>query len=109
MGKGLQRAYRHLRPQVGAADADVDDVGDGRIRNAHCFSIARHGVQGLCVDLGCLAATNLVAPQSAFTGHYWISQQPMGNGPLLGRVDGLPSKQRIAVFREAALHGQFEQ
>ena len=27
---GLQRLADHARPQVGAADADVDDVGDGR-------------------------------------------------------------------------------
>ena len=26
----VERQHRHLRPEVGAADADVDDVGDAR-------------------------------------------------------------------------------
>ena len=43
-GEGVQRQYRHLRPQIRAANADVDDVGDGGIRT-HRFGVGQHGVQ----------------------------------------------------------------
>ena len=43
-GKFSQRQHRHLRPQVRAANADVDDIGDGRV-TAHLLRIGQHGVQ----------------------------------------------------------------
>ncbi len=37
----IECQHRHLRPQVGAANADVDDVGDGRIQ-AHRLRKRQH-------------------------------------------------------------------
>ena len=41
-GEFRQRQRHHLRPQVRAADADVDDIGDRSIR-AHLLGVGEHG------------------------------------------------------------------
>ena len=41
---GRQRTHRHLRPEVGATDADVNDVGVSGI-GAHPLGEIEHGVQ----------------------------------------------------------------
>ena len=42
-GKFVQRQHRHLRPEVRAADADVDNVGD-RVIGAHLLRVSQHRV-----------------------------------------------------------------
>ncbi len=48
MGKCAQRAAHHLGPQIGAADADIDDIGDrlaamaGPVAGAHPIGKAVH-------------------------------------------------------------------
>ena len=51
--KFIERQHRHLRPQIRAANADIDNVGDGRVM-AHLLCIGQHGFQrglnlGFCV------------------------------------------------------------
>ena len=43
-GKGSQRQYRHLWPQVRAADADVDHIGDARV-STHRLRVGQHRIQ----------------------------------------------------------------
>ena len=42
--KLIKRQHGHLRPEVGAANADIDNVGDACIRT-HCFRKVQHGVE----------------------------------------------------------------
>ena len=44
-GEFTERQRHHLRPEIRAADADVDDVGDGMLR-AHLLGVGEHGAQG---------------------------------------------------------------
>ena len=44
--KRVEPQHRHLRPEVGAAYADVDDVGDGLVQT-HLLCVGQHGGQGL--------------------------------------------------------------
>ncbi len=43
--KFIQRQHRHLRPEVGAADADVHHVGDGGV-GTHLLGLGQHGLAG---------------------------------------------------------------
>jgi acetyl esterase/lipase len=43
-GVGVQRAHGHLRTQVAAADADVDDVGDVGV-GPYLLGVGQHGVE----------------------------------------------------------------
>jgi hypothetical protein len=42
---GAQRLHHHARPQVGAADADVDDVGDGAVGTHRFGKIEQIGLR----------------------------------------------------------------
>ena len=42
--KAIQRQHGHLRAEVRAANANVDDVGDGRV-SPHGLCIGQHGIQ----------------------------------------------------------------
>ncbi len=42
--KSIQGQHRHLRPEVGATDADVDDVRQLRI-GAHRLGIGQHRIE----------------------------------------------------------------
>ena len=103
MRKRLQGQHSHLRPQVGAADADVDDVGD-RVVGANLLSVSQHGIER-GVDLG-----KFFGFQRAGGGCIGRrAQQHMPDRALLGGVDGLSRKHRVPVRRHAALLGQFQQ
>ncbi len=101
MRKRLQGEHRHLWPQVGAADTDVDDVGD-RFVGANLLSVRQHGIER-AVDFA-----QLLRLQRAGGGCMgWRAQQHMPDRALLGVVDGLAGKHRVPVRRHAALRGQF--
>jgi hypothetical protein len=104
----VERLHRHRGPEVGAADADVHDVGDGVVL-AHLLGDAQHGVQrGVhvaqalryyirsCLRLPCLRWSR-------------FSQQPVHHRALLGVVDGRAREHGVAVGRQAALARQLHQ
>ena len=46
VGEGVERQHRHLRPEVAAADADVDDMADATGGDvAHPLGVGQHGVE----------------------------------------------------------------
>ena len=104
----VKRQHRHLRPEVGAANADVDDVGDASIR-AHCFGKDQHGIQRgvhLVQRLGHVPVHRLCRHRRV---QRRCSQQPVHHGALLGGVDGLAGKHGIAVLGQPGLLRQFQQ
>ena len=100
-GKFSQRLHRHLRPQVRAANADVDHVGDALV-GAHLFGIGQHGVERF-VHLRQFSVPG--AGRFACCTRR-LAQQKMHHRPLLGVVDGLTGKHGIAQRRHTALAGQ---
>ncbi len=106
-GQVGQRVGRHARAQVGAADADVDDVGEGvvgvaaRGAGAHLFGEAAHAVE-LALHLG----VDLVAPGAA---GFAAAQRHVQHGAVFGGVDGVAAEHGLAPIGQAALRGEFEQ
>ena len=43
-GKRIQRQHRHLRPEVGATNANIHHIGDGAV-GPHGFGISQHRIQ----------------------------------------------------------------
>ena len=106
MRKTAQRAAHHLRAQVGAADADVDDVGDRLAGMAEPFAVA-HGVgEGLdagqhgmhvvtdilAIDVQCAAARR--------------AQGGVQHGAVFGHIDFFAGEHGIALRFDAALARQ---
>ena len=101
-GKGVQRQHRHLRPQVRAADADVDDVGDGAV-GTHALGIGQHGVQR-AVYLG--QRLRLMGAGRGRVGRG--AQERVPHLALLGGVDHFACKHGVAVRQQARLACQLE-
>jgi hypothetical protein len=100
-GEFGERQHRHLRAEVGAADADVDHVGD-RVVAAHLLGIGQHRVERfmhLAQLVGRLADLRIGGG----------AQQRVQHGAVFGVVDVLAREHRVAVRLEAALAGQREQ
>ena len=93
---GRQRERRHRRAEVGAADADVDDVGDrlaggaAGLAGAHRVGECRHGVQHR-VDL----RHDVVAVdrEALAVGR---PQRDVQHGAVLGDVDLLAGEHGVA-------------
>ena len=98
-----QRAVGHHRPEVGAADADVDDVGDrppGRalpLAGADGVGERAHPVEHL-VHLG--DDVDAVDDERAFARH---PQRHVQHGAVLGDVDLLAGEHRVAPLGDAGL------
>jgi hypothetical protein len=93
----LQRKHSHLRTQVRAADADVDDVGDARVR-AHLFGKREHRIQG-----------PVHLHRVGVPGIEGRAQQPMLHRPVLGAVDALAREHRVARAFHAAFTCKIQQ
>ena len=105
---GRERTRNHCGTQIGAADTDIDDIGDLATGNgvsagthrlgkfAHC---SHHLVDGghhiLAVDL------------DRFSGK--ITQCSMQDCPLLRRVDRFARKHRITARFDARRSRQFDE
>ncbi len=98
MHEGFERHHRHLRPEIAAADADVDDVADAAGRGvAHALDIRQHRVEH---------AVHLVGERSAAARR---AQRGMQHGAAFGGVDGRAGEHRVALRLDAALARQVVQ
>jgi hypothetical protein len=85
--------HRHLRPQVGAANADVDHIGDERVA-PHPLGQRQHGVQRLVhIAQGLLQCSITGQGCRQFTTISRHAQQPVHGRTVLGGVDGFAGKQ----------------
>ncbi len=104
-----QGLVRHHRPQVGPADADVDDVAD-RLAGVALPLPAAHpvGEVGHLVEHGMHLGHHVLAvhddglPLGGAQGH-------VQDGPLLGDVDLLPPKHGIDAGPQAGFLGQLQE
>ena len=91
-----QRAVGHLRPEIGAADADIDDVADalaavpGPGAGAHLVGEGRHPVEHR-VDLG---HDVLAVDEDRLAARR--PQRHMQHGAVLADVDLLAGEHRVA-------------
>jgi len=101
-----QRLVGHHRPEVGAADADVDHVADrlvgvaAPLAAAHPVGEGAHSFEHL-VDL--LDHVLPVDDQRAVARH---PQRHVQDGAVLGGVDVLAAEHRLAPLGDAAFPGQ---
>ena len=94
----VERAHRHLRPEIGAADADVDDMTDAaRRRVAHALGEVEHALEHVVY---------LVAERAQSA---WRAQRGVQHGTAFGAVDRLPAQHRIALRLDAAVGCEREQ
>jgi len=105
----LQRLAHHLRPQVGPADADVDDVGDGLARVA--LPLARP--HGLAEDAH-LRQDRVDFRHDVFSVHQDrsvrpVTQRDVQDGPVLRVVVLLAGEHGLDLLRQAGLPCQVHQ
>ena len=94
----VQCAHHHLRPQIGATNADMDHIGDLAV-GPHLLGKGQHGVQGV-MHLG----QRFGQCPTQTVGR--LAQQPMHDRSTFGGVDGLTRKHGIAPRGHTALFGQ---
>ena len=106
---GAERLVGHHRAEVGAADANVDNVADALARVAGVAAVAngiaerRHAVEHL-VHLG--HHVDSVDHQRAPTGH---PQGDVQYGAVLGRVDVVAAEHRLCPLGQPACLRQLRQ
>ena len=96
--EGIERRHDHLRPEVAAADADVDDVADaagGAV--AHRLGPGQHRIEH---------AVDLVAERSLASRR---TQRGVQHRAVFGGVDRRTGKHRVALRFEAAFARQVDQ
>ena len=102
-----ERHRRHCRPEVGAADADVDDVGE---------HVAGDAADLAGADLACEVEEPLqrrvhlgddVDAGRADVGVLRRTQRDVQDGPVLGDVDGRAGEHRIAQRKISAASASF--
>ena len=102
-----QRLVGHHRAEVGAADADVDDVADALagmpepVAAAHLVGERGHAVEHR-VHLG----HDVVAVDDDRTAPRGARKRDVQHRALLGRVDLLAAEHRVDALAQAALLGQ---
>src|SRR5450830_143359 len=109
MSKMTQRGTSHLRTEVGTADADVDNVGDGLAAVsqpaavAHAFNEAVHTVEdGMHVAVDILPINGKRAAARR-------AQGSVQHGTMFGKVDFFTVEHGIALGLYVTRPGQFEQ
>ena len=99
--KGRKRQGGHDGSEIGAADADVDDVGDRLAggtadrAGADTVGVAAHGVEhgaNLRHDVGAIDADRPVGP---------VAQGDVQHGAVFGRVDARAGKHGVAALLDA--------
>jgi hypothetical protein len=98
VGKSGERRDRHLRPQIAAADADVDDVAQGQLAavgaRPHRFGESEHRLEH---------ALHLGRMRRRAGGR---AQRRMQHGAAFGRVDRRSGEHRVAQRLDAAFARQ---
>ena len=109
LAEGAQGARGHRRAEIGAADADIDDVGEGFAFGAPDASRA-HGL-GESGDLGAFGehVVHHVVPLDHDRAAGEIAQRHMQRRTPFGRVDAGAGKQRRALVLEAGIAGENEE
>ena len=104
----LERLVGHHRAEVGAADADVDDVADALagvalpVAAAHAVGEGRHRVEhGVDVGHDVLAVDH---DRRAARG----AQGDVQHGPVLGDVDLVAAEHGVDALAQAGLLGQLQ-
>ena len=98
LNEGIERRHDHLRPEVAAADADVDDVADAAGSGvANALGVGEHGIEN---------GMHLVAVR-ALSGRR--AQGRVQHGTALGDIDRLAGQHRITPAFDAAFGGQLQQ
>jgi hypothetical protein len=94
----IERRHDHLRPEVAAADADVDDVPNAaRCRVAHRFRVGQHRIEH---------AMDVVAERPLPPGS---AQRAVQHRAAFRDVDGLAVEHGVAPAFDAALACKIEQ
>ena len=104
----IQREHGHLRPQIRATDADVDDVSDGVVR-PDLPGISQHGFQRFVhqAQFRCCFSRRMLWPM--FRSGRWAAQQKMHDLAVFGGVDGFTGEQGVAVGFQPTIPGQRKQ
>ena len=91
---GRQRQRRHGRAEIGAADADIDHVGD--LAGPHALGKFRHGGQHV-------VHVRHHIPARDHDGRVrLVAQRRMQHGAVLGDVDDLAREHRVALLATSA-------
>ena len=104
-----KRAGGHGGAEIGAADADIDDIGDRRRPLAAVFARAKRAREGLHAPAGFEDLIGDVDPAEPEGGPIGEPQRPVDHGAVLGFVDGRAGKHAIAPRRHGRGAGQIEQ
>ena len=107
--EGRKRARRHCRAEVGAADADIDDVGHRLAERAPHPSLAhvRGEAQHLLPRADDLGHHVLAVDQNRLAGE--IAQGGVQDGALLGDVDLLAGEHRLAPGFDLGRLGELDE
>ena len=106
--EGRQRQRRHRRPEVRAADADIDDVGElapcpAMRAGAHAVGEGSHAVEHIVHhrhDVLAFGLVNLIPPSA---------KRYMQHRPVLGDVDRLAGEHGVAALLHLGGLGQRQQ
>ena len=105
----FERFVGHDRPEVGAADADVDDVADAlagvALPRAAPDAV---GEVGHLVEHGMDLGHNVLAVHND-GGVLGRSQGDVQDGAVLGEVDLVPAEHRVNALAQAGLRGQLHE
>ena len=96
MCEGVERGHHHLRPEVAAADADVDDVAETAVA-AHLLGVREHGIEHA-------VHFSAVQPRAARR-----AQCRVQHGAALAGVDRRAREHGITLCFEVALLRQVDQ
>ena len=107
--KGASARVAMAGPKVGAADADVDDVGHRLAERAAHAALAHVGgeAQHLLARADDLGHDVLAVDQDRLAGE--IAQRGMQDGALLGRVDVFAGEHRVALGLDLGGLGELEE
>ena len=105
----FERLIRHHRPEVGAADADIDDVADAFA--AVAFPLAASDALsevGHLVEHGVDLRHDVHAIDD-YGRAFWGAKGDMQDGAIFRRVDFLAPKHRLDLGAQSGLFGEFDE
>ena len=105
----VERLHHHARAEVGAADADIDDVGEAApgADAAITTDITRHFTHAVGVGQHCIEHRLHLGAEEAAAG--WRAQRGVQHGAAFGAVDRCAAEHRVALRFEAAFARQVDE